>query len=58
MNDQKPLIVLTEPAPLPADETCPQCKAGPERRGPSAGFGQPHILCTACGYRFPESEAS
>lgn len=36
----------------PAKDECPQCKAGPERRGPSAGFGKPHLICLKCGHDF------
>ena len=32
---------------------CPKCGAGPERRTPSGGFGEPHLVCL-CGYEFQE----
>jgi hypothetical protein len=50
----EPLIVSTEPPPMPRDERCPNptCTAGPERRGPSGGFGQPTMVCTKCGHDY------
>lgn len=50
MSDRR--ILTTDPDPLPADERCPKCNAGPERRGPSGGFGIPTVLCLTCGHNF------
>jgi hypothetical protein len=50
MNDE-PLIVSTEPAPVPADERCPRCR-DVDHRVPSGGFGRPSTLCGKCGYDF------
>lgn len=54
-ESQAPAIVLTDADDdLPRDEHCPRCKAGPERRRLSAGFGEPHDVCGKCGYEFAE----
>lgn len=51
----KPTIVLTDADDdLPTDERCPKCKAGPEKRRLSSGFGEPHDVCGRCGFDFPE----
>jgi hypothetical protein len=48
-------ILGADGRPLPPrDRTCPRCKAGPERRRLSSGFGDPHDLCSQCGYEFEE----
>lgn len=41
----------------PKSDACPRCRAGAEKRVPSAGFGKPHPVCGACGYDFDEEEA-
>ena len=48
----EPWIVSTEPDELPMDERCPGCTAGPERRGPSGGFGTPRMVCLKCGHDY------
>ena len=53
MSDE-PLILSTEPRPLPRDRRCPQCHAGPEKRVASGGFGTPHPVCSQCGYEWHE----
>jgi hypothetical protein len=39
--------------PVSSDRSapCPKCGAGSEKRVPSCGFGQPHLICI-CGYEF------
>lgn len=49
---ERPTIVLTDPKPLPKDDTCPRCRAGKERRVASCGFGEPHPVCGQCGHEF------
>lgn len=49
----KSTIILTDPKPLPKDEKCPNCRAGKEKRQPSAGFGADiHPVCSNCGHEF------
>lgn len=31
---------------------CPRCGAGPEKRVASAGFGDPHPVCSRCGFEW------
>lgn len=52
MSEPAPAITLTDPKPIPADARCPRCGAGPEARVASAGFGEPHPVCSKCGYEF------
>ena len=53
--NETPVIVLTDDElELPKDPNCPKCKAGPERRRLSAGFGEPHDVCGKCGHEFEE----
>lgn len=40
------------PARPAGDRRCPRCQAGPERRVASAGFGDPHPVCSKCGFEF------
>jgi uncharacterized protein (DUF983 family) len=49
-----PRIVDTAGRPLSskAPETCPRCGSGKGHRVMSAGFGNPHPVCTSCGYEF------
>lgn len=49
-------MTLVDAAGKPAvrDTSCPQCGAGKDRRQVSAGFGQPHDVCSKCGHDFEE----
>jgi uncharacterized protein (DUF983 family) len=40
------------PARRAKSENCPRCGAGPERRTNTAGFGEPVICCSSCGWEF------
>lgn len=33
-------------------DRCPRCRAGKDKRVPSAGFGEPHPVCGTCGHDF------
>lgn len=49
------LVISTDaedpPTELPDDLPCPRCKAGPDRRATSGGFGaNVRIICGTCGY--------
>lgn len=52
--NEAPVIVDAQgkPARAAASRVCPQCKAGPDARVPSAGFGRPHPVCGRCGYEW------
>lgn len=39
-----------KPARQAIDASCPQCGAGPDKRGPSCGFGVRRPCCLACGF--------
>jgi uncharacterized protein (DUF983 family) len=41
-----------EPARTPANEACPDCGKGPDKRIPSGGFGVPHPVCSNCGHEW------
>lgn len=41
-----------KPARRRESKVCPRCGAGPEKRTASAGFGEPHPVCTKCGHEF------
>lgn len=47
--------------PLPPRNTvpasCPNCRAGVEKRTLSAGFGTPHDVCIICGHEFSIEES-
>lgn len=46
------MILGPDGKPAKAEITvCPQCGSGPDRRTPSGGFGEVHLLCL-CGYDF------
>jgi transposase-like protein len=48
-----PVIVGADGRPARGpDKRCPQCKAGPDRRVASSGFGVPHPVCGCCGYEW------
>jgi uncharacterized protein (DUF983 family) len=38
--------------PAKVSSDCPRCGAGKDKRVPSAGFGEPHDVCRACGYEW------
>lgn len=49
----KPLVGPDgRPARRVADNRCPRCKAGPEHRVNTAGFGDPVICCNKCGHHY------
>lgn len=53
MSETKPVVVLTDPKPLPKDARCPQCDAKADRRIDGGGFGPKRIvMCGRCGYEF------
>jgi rubredoxin len=52
MNTDKPLIVSTEPKPLPRSVLCPGCGSGKDKREASGGFGALHPICSKCGHEF------
>lgn len=37
-----------------ASSACPRCAAPKEKRVLSAGFGDPHDVCSVCGHDFDE----
>jgi uncharacterized protein (DUF983 family) len=49
---------IVDPSGNPARKAttadCPKCGAGPDKRGPSSGFGQPMTICLKCGHDFHE----
>lgn len=48
-----PVLVRPDGQPLKAaSRDCPRCGAGPDRRVPSAGFGEPVPVCAKCGWAF------
>lgn len=52
-----PRLVDPQGKPVSAKKpsmACPRCGAGPDKRTLSAGFGQPHDVCTQCGHDFDE----
>lgn len=51
---RQPGIVLTDPKPLPKDTHCPRCRASADKRMLNTGFGNPHDVCSVCGYEFEE----
>lgn len=51
-------LVLTDPPPLPKDERCPECGAGPEERQASRTYGPLHDVCGCCGHDFDELTVS
>jgi uncharacterized protein (DUF983 family) len=55
-DEATPLIVNAQgqPARKAAAALCPHCGAGPDRRGPSSGFGQAMTICLKCGHDFQE----
>lgn len=51
----EPVIVAPDGRPartVAGAGPCPRCGAGPERRVPSGGFGDPHPVCAKCGHDF------
>lgn len=57
MNDKQTTVIVDaqgKPARQAASKACPGCGAGPERRGPSSGFGQAMTICLKCGHDFHE----
>lgn len=52
---ETPAIILTDaPRMKKPDGKCPRCRAGAEKRVLSAGFGDPHDVCSQCGHEFEE----
>ena len=54
IDEDAPRIAITDPKPLPTDDRCPRCKAGTDKRVASAGFGNPHDVCSRCGFEWEE----
>lgn len=56
MTEQEtPVIVDPQGRPARASvlDECPRCQAGPEKRGPSGGFGTPWTVCS-CGHEWKD----
>jgi hypothetical protein len=39
-----------KPVPTAKDAACPQCGAGPDKRGPRGGFGVRRPICHVCAF--------
>jgi transposase-like protein len=55
MTDKPAILDASgKPARTANDTGCPQCGAGPDKRGPSCGFGVRRPVCTVCGWKWED----
>ena len=54
MNETPKILGPDGKAARKANEACPRCGAGRNKREASAGFGAPHDVCSQCGYEWEE----
>lgn len=55
-QDEQPLILGADSRPLrkkkAADDRCPDCGSGSDKRQASGGFGERYPVCSRCGHEF------